>query len=148
MPEAPKALTEASIHDFAVAWYVALDRHVPLDETLEFLHPELEFGVPEDTFIGHRGFARWYEAVTNRFFDEVHTVTKVEPDLGGPAGQPVTVRVFVNWQARIWNPPADRSEWLGFDADQTWTVVAGPNGPLIRSYAVNALDPMPGSGSL
>ncbi len=138
-------LTDAAIHEFAVNWYVALDRHVPLPQVLELLHEEIEFKVPEDTFVGHTGFARWYEAVTNRFFDEVHTVTKVEP---GWADGVATVRVVVNWQARIWNPPAEKSQWLGFDADQTWTVVAGPNGPLIRRYAVNALDPMPGSAAL
>ncbi|MFC1408273.1 nuclear transport factor 2 family protein [Streptacidiphilus sp. N1-12] len=142
---AVQPLTEASIQEFAVNWYVALDHHVPLEETLAMLDEELEFKVPEDTFLGHLGFARWYEAVTNRFFDEVHTVTKVESDISDGSA---TVRVFVNWQAKIWNPPAEKSQWLGFDADQTWTVVAGPDGPLIRSYAVNALDPMPGSSSL
>lgn len=138
-------LTEESIREFAVDWYVALDKHLPLDKVLAFLHPELEFKVPEDTFRGHLGFAQWYEAVTHRFFDEVHTVTKVDPEISGGLA---TVQVFVNWQAKIWNPPAANSLWLGFDADQTWTVAAGPGGPQIRGYAVNALDAMPGSATL
>ncbi|MFG2297856.1 nuclear transport factor 2 family protein [Streptomyces sp. NPDC048603] len=140
-------LTEDAIRSFAEQWYVALDRHIPLDQVLAFITEDLAFEVPEDTFLGHEGFGRWYAAVTARFFDEVHTVTKVEPVIEAD-GKRATVRVLVNWQAKIWDPPAARSEWLGFDADQTWTVVAGPAGPRIAAYAVNDLAPMPGSGSL
>jgi hypothetical protein len=102
---------------------------------------------PETTARGHAGFADWYKAVTNRFFDEVHVVKKVEVEnlTDGRAD----VAVLVNWQARIWNAPAAKSQWLGFDADQTWVVVAGPDGvPRVATYVVNALAPMPGSASL
>jgi len=59
------------------------------------------------------------------------------------------VKVVVNWQAKIWNAPAPKSEWLGFDAFQTWELVAGGDGsPQIRTYIVDALEPMPGSASL
>ncbi|MGW8506114.1 nuclear transport factor 2 family protein [Streptomyces sp. CLCI03] len=142
---AERQLTEEAIRSFAENWYVALDQHVDPDDVLALITEELEFKVPEDTFLGHEGFGRWYEAVTHRFFDEVHTVTKVEPVIEGDRA---VVRVLVNWQAKIWDPPAARSQWLGFDADQTWTVVAGPDGPLIKQYTVNDLAPMPGSGSL
>jgi hypothetical protein len=55
----------------------------------------------------------------------------------------------VNWQARIWNAPAPRSAWLGFDARQTWQVVTDAAGnPRIATYVVDGLDPMPGSASL
>ncbi|MFJ7157682.1 nuclear transport factor 2 family protein [Streptomyces sp. NPDC101118] len=138
-------LTEDAIRTFAGAWYTALDQHVPLTDVLDFITGDLEFRVPEDTFLGHEGFGRWYEAVTHRFFDEVHTVTKVEPVIDGDRAE---VRVLVNWQAKVWDPPAARSVWLGFDADQTWTVVPGPAGPRIKTYTVNELAPMPGSASL
>lgn len=145
MPAAEKKLTEDAIRVFAEDWYGALDRHIPLEEVLPFMTEDMELKVPEDTFVGKTGFARWYEAVTHRFFDEVHTVTKVEPVIEGDRA---IVQVFVNWQAKIWDAPAAKSEWLGFDADQTWIVVPGENGPLIKTYVVNALTPMPGSGSL
>ncbi|MEV7543290.1 nuclear transport factor 2 family protein [Streptomyces sp. NPDC089915] len=138
-------LTEDAIRTFAENWYVALDRHLPLEQVLALITEDLEFKVPEDTFLGHQGFARWYDAVTHRFFDEVHTVTKVEPVIEGDRA---VVRVLVNWQAKIWDAPAARSQWLGFDADQTWTLVAGADGPQIKQYTVNGLAPMPGSGSL
>lgn len=141
----PQQLTEDAIRTFAAQWYAALDEHIPLAEVLPFLTEDMELKVPEDTFLGHEGFGRWYDAVTHRFFDEVHTVTKVAPVIEGDRA---TVQVLVNWQAKIWNPPAAKSEWLGFDADQTWTVVAGPKGPQIKTYVVNALNPMPGSAGL
>lgn len=143
---AAQPLTAESIRTLADTWYAALDRHIPLEETLSFLVDDgLEMRFPEGTSRGHAGFAEWYKAVTHRFFDEEHTVTKVEAAIDGAQA---TVQVFVNWQARIWDAPAANSSWLGFDADQTWVVVAGADGPLIKTYTVNALAPMPGSAAL
>jgi hypothetical protein len=57
--------------------------------------------------------------------------------------------VVVNWQFRIWNPPAAKSLWGGFDAYQTWDVVPGPDDlPQVKTYIVDALEPMPGSAPL
>jgi hypothetical protein len=142
------ALTEESIRGAVVAWYQALDRHDPLADVLPYLVDDgLEMRFPEATARGHAGFADWYKAVTNRFFDEVHTVTSI--DIKELAPDQAEVRVVVNWQATIWNPPAAKSQWLGFDAYQTWVVVAGPDGGArVKTYIVDALEPMPGSASL
>lgn len=142
------ALSSPAIRKFAEDWYAALDRHVPLDSALEFLINEgLEMRFPEGTVREQSGFANWYDTVTHRFFDEHHTVTKVDARIDGDEA---SVDVFVNWQARIWNPPRADSEWLGFDADQTWVVVPDESGSGVRikTYVVNALNPMPGSASL
>jgi hypothetical protein len=140
--------TEQTVRAMVADWYGVLDRHEPLDKALTYLVDEgLEMRFPETTSRGHAGFADWYKAVTNRFFDEVHTVTSVE-FTGFTAGL-ATVKVVVNWKATIWDPPAAKSKWLGFDAYQTWEVVPSPQGtPLIKTYIVDALEPMPGSASL
>ena len=139
-------LTDKSIRAFAEEWYRALDRHDVLEDVLPNLIDDgLEMVFPEGTSRGHEGFTAWYKAVTNRFFDEEHTVTAVIPRIDGEAAE---VQVNVNWQAKIWNPPAATSTWLGFDADQTWVVVATEDGPKIKKYVVNELAPMPGSASL
>jgi len=142
------ALTEAAIQTMVADWYRALDRHVDLDIALRYLVDDgLEMRFPETTARGHSGFADWYKAVTNRFFDEVHTVTSV--DITSISDDSASVKVVVNWQATIWNPPSPKSQWLGFDAFQTWELSAGPGGSAqIRTYAVDALEPMPGSASL
>jgi hypothetical protein len=142
------ALTESAIATMVADWYSALDRHDELAKVLPFLVDDgLEMRFPETTARGHAGFADWYKAVTNRFFDEVHVVTKVETANLTASG--ADVAVVVNWQAKVWNPPAAKSQWLGFDADQTWRVVAGPDGaPRIATYVVDALRPMPGSAAL
>lgn len=142
------SLTEQSIRDVVRDWYVALDQHVPLEQVLPYLVQDgLEMRFPEATLTTLDEFKGWYEAVTNRFFDEVHELksVEVEPTARGEA----LVKVVVNWQAHIWNPPAARSQWLGFDAYQTWIVVAGEDGnPLVKTYIVDDLDPMEGSASL
>jgi len=142
------ALTEAAIATMVADWYSALDRHDDLDRVLPYLVDDgLEMRFPETSARGHAGFADWYKAVTNRFFDEVHVPTSVA--VTNLTAERAEVAVVVNWQARIWNPPAAKSQWLGFDADQTWEVVAGTDGvPRIATYVVNALTPMPGSAPL
>lgn len=141
-------IDDSSLRTLAHDWYAALDRHAPVYEATEFLLDEgLEMRFPETTVRGHAGFADWYSVVTNRFFDEKHSVTEVTSE---GTGDEISVEVVVNWQARIWNPPAASSEWLGFDAYQTWVVVPDPegNGPKIKTYIVDKLVPMAGSAPL
>lgn len=141
-------LTGQEIADLADRWYKALDVHAPLEELLGMLADDgLEMVFPEETARGHAGFAQWYERVTRIFFDEVHTLTKVEPRIEDGKAD---VEVVVNWQAKVWNPPAPKSEWLGFDAFQTWVVERSPETgrPVIARYVVDRLDPMPGSSGL
>ena len=142
------ALTQEEIEDLADRWYKALDVHAPVEELYPMLLDEgNEMMWPEGPTHGHKEFKEdWYERVIRLFFDEVHTITKVDSKIDG---EKADVEVVVNWQAKIWNPPAAKSVWLGFDAYQTWEVVPGPGGaPQIKTYVVDALEPMPGSASL
>ena len=142
------ALTPEEINDLADRWYKALDVHAPLEDLLAMLVDDgLEMVFPEGTSRGHAGFTEWYERVTRIFFDEVHTLKKVEPTL---AGESADVEVVVNWQAKVWNPPEPTSKWLGFDAYQTWQVERSPESgnALIKRYVVDNLAEMPGSASL
>ena len=140
-------LTAAAISDFAVAWYQALDRHDDINDVFKLLVDDgLVMNFPEGTSKGHEGFREWYDAVTTRFFDEVHTVREVKPI--SLTAKEAEVSVVVNWQAKMHEGQTAKSSWLGFDAYQTWTVVAGANGPQVKVYTVDKLDPMPGSASL
>jgi hypothetical protein len=143
-----EALTNQEVNDLAERWYKALDVHAPVEE----LHAMLlddgnEMMWPEGPTHGHKEFTGWYDRVTRIFFDEVHTVTKVDPKIDGESAD---VEVVVNWQAKVWNPPEPKSKWLGFDAYQTWQVVRSPETgkAVIKRYVVDKLDPMPGSDGL
>jgi spermidine synthase len=140
-------LTEASLRDFAVAWYQALDRHDHLEAVQANLVPEgLEMTFPETTASGLEGFANWYRTVTHRFFDEIHQVRAT--DVVSLDGDRAEITVLVNWRASKWDAPAARSERLDFDAFQRWTVVAGPTGPQVSRYVVETFEPNPGSADL
>jgi SnoaL-like domain len=146
-PVSTPILTTQAIHQLAVDWYEALDRHDDLESVLTMLVADgLEMRFPEVTSRGHKGFAEWYSAVTTRFFDEVHTVRSV--DVNSIVDGSAEVTVVVNWQAKAHDGTDAKSKWLGFDAFQTWTVVTGPAGPQIKIYTVDGLDPMPGSAQL
>jgi hypothetical protein len=147
-------LTREEIDAFAADWYRKLDEHVPAPEIVPLvLDQGLEFVVPEATLRSRNEFGDWYAGggshpgVINLFFDEVHTLSRVEAK---PGGQRVEVKVVVNWQARRWRPPSPRSEWIGFDAFQTWELIRSleTGSPVIARYVVDELRPMPGSPPL
>ncbi|GAA3753151.1 YybH family protein [Salinactinospora qingdaonensis] len=145
-------MTEASLDEQSVRllvkeWYEALDRHDPEEKLISFLASDgLVMNFPEGTLRGIDGFRSWYQAVTNKFFDEIHEITSVDVRMLSPVH--AEVRVVVNWQTKVWNAPAPNSEWLGFDATQTWSVVLQDGTPRIRTYTVDDLTPMPGSAEL
>ncbi|MGO9381110.1 MAG: hypothetical protein ACLP4W_03190 [Mycobacterium sp.] len=147
-------LRRDEIEAFAADWYRKLDEHVPAADIMPLvLDQGLEFVVPEATLRSRREFGDWYAGgddhpgVINLFFDEVHTLSLVEPKLEGPDAE---VKVVVNWQGRRWTAPAPRSEWFGFDAYQTWRMIRSPETgrPVIARYVVDELRPMPGSPPL
>jgi hypothetical protein len=142
MPET--VLTETLIRHMVARWYRALDRHDELAKVLPYLADEgLEMRFPETTVRGHAGFAGWYETVMGKFFDEEHTVKNVDIELHCPNN--AVAGVLVNWQAKVWSPPAPRSSWLGFDAYQTWDITVQDGRPVVQTYSVDFFDPMPGS---
>ena len=144
----PESLSEDELRALAVEWYRALDVHKPAHEVLTMVAEDAEFQFPESTTHGHREFVdNWYEKVIRRFFDEVHTVKEVVPS---GAGDVIDVKVVVNWQAKVWDPPEPTSKWLGMDAYQTWQVRRSPRSgrPVIVKYVVDDLVLMEGSATL
>lgn len=118
------------------------DEHVSVDEIAPMVVDDgLEYIVPEATLRSRNEFRQWYEGggdypgVINLYFDEVHTLARVA--VSGLAERP-HVEVVVNWQLRRWRPPAPRSEWLGFDAFQTWDVVRSPETGKVASPAMSS----------
>jgi hypothetical protein len=139
-------LTEKSIREFAVNWVGSLDTHVAFEELRTYVVDSgLEMNMPEGTFRELDGLAKWYDAALNLFFDEKHTFIDVSPTINRDTA---TVNVKVNWKSRAWKAPAAQSVWLDLEIEQVWELVAGRNGPLIKTYTVGNIEPRPGSGSL
>lgn len=112
--------SEKQIRDFVVAWYEALDFHVPLDQIWTLLAEDgLRVTFPDGDITDKASFKVWYDRVTNLFFDENHYVqdVKVIPD-----GDNYKLDVFVGWQASWWEAPAAKSKRTSMDATQKWIV--------------------------
>jgi hypothetical protein len=141
------ALTEAEVKKLVDDWYVALDVHAPVEDLVPMVASSgLEMYWPEGPTFGVDEFKGWYDRVTHTFFDEVHTMKELAIS---PRGDQADVKLVVNWQARVWNPPDAKSKWLGMDARQTWVVRRSDDGrPVIQKYVVDGLDLMEGSSSL
>jgi hypothetical protein len=140
-------LTEAEVKKLVDDWYLALDVHAPVEELVRLVASNgLEMYWPEGPTFGVDEFKGWYDRITHTFFDEVHTMKELAIS---PRGDEADVKLVVNWQARVWNPPDAKSKWLGMDARQTWVVRRSDDGrPVIQKYVVDGLDPMEGSASL
>jgi hypothetical protein len=154
-------LLESEVKQLVDTWYAKLDVHAPVEELLPLLADDgMEMKLPEVTLRGHAEFIQWYERVIRTFFDEIHTMKELHITFPEPPGETevqvvgsptqAQVQLVVNWQARRWKPPAAKSEWLGFDAEQRWVVQRLPNTskPIVVTYIVDALTPLEGSKSL
>jgi SnoaL-like domain len=145
---ATMTLADTSVKELVDKWYHLLDVHAPVEELVPLLAEDgLEMYWPEGPTFGVDGFKGWYERVTRTFFDEVHTMKDLAITSRGDTAD---VKLVVNWQARVWNPPDAKSKWLGMDARQTWVVGLSADGShaVVQKYVVDGLDPMEGSASL
>jgi ketosteroid isomerase-like protein len=143
-------LTQDEAQRFMERWYLELlDTHAPSDELAACVADDAEMRFPEVTVYGIDAFRDWYDRIVTTFFDEVHTITRNEATVA-PDGQSAEVKVDVNWQAKVWIPPAAKSQWIGFDAGQTHEVRRSPKTgePMIQVYGVDTFVPMEGSSNL
>lgn len=114
------SLSLEQIKIFVAAWYQALDFHLPLDTAYSFLADQgLNMQFPDGDIRDYASFTKWYERVTNLFFDENHYVQTVEARING---NEAVVDIVVGWQASWWEAPAAKSKRVSMDATQRWTV--------------------------
>lgn len=116
------ALTLPEIKDFVAAWYLALDQHAPIEACNSMLADAdkgLRVIFPDGDITDLDSFKKWYDRVTNIFFDENHNVASVEAQINGDEA---TLDVVVAWQASWWEPPSAKSKRTSMDATQRWTV--------------------------
>jgi hypothetical protein len=143
-------LTKAEVDKMVTDWYRALDVHKPECDVLQYVNEaELEMVFPEATLRSLAEFELWFQTVIRIFFDEVHTMQKLDTTVS-PDGQHADVKLVVRWEASRWKAPAANSERLRFDAYQTWVVKRSPASgkAVITRYVVDKLDPLPGSAPL
>jgi hypothetical protein len=113
-------ITHEQIKTFVAAWYRALDNHDPIEECYTLLAEDgLNMQFPDGDIRDYASFKKWYDRVTNLFFDENHYVQTVEATI---SGDQAVIDVVVGWQASWWEAPAAKSKRVSMDATQRWTV--------------------------
>ena len=114
------ALTLPDINKLVNAWYLALDQHAPIQVCYDLLADKgMHVVFPDGDITDQASFKKWYDRVTNLFFDENHNVQSVDAQINGDEA---TLNVVVGWQASWWEPPAAKSKRVSMDATQRWTV--------------------------
>ena len=113
-------ITQEQIKTFVAAWYRALDNHDGIEECYPLLAENgLNMQFPDGDIRNYAGFKKWYDRVTNLFFDENHYVQTVEATI---SGDQAVVDIIVGWQASWWEAPVAKSKRVSMDATQRWTV--------------------------
>lgn len=113
-------ITLEQIKRLVAAWFLALDQHDPIENCYGLLADrDLNVQFPDGDIRDQASFKKWYDRVTNLFFDESHVVQSVEGDIKGDEAD---IRVIVGWQASWWEAPAAKSKRVSMDATQAWTV--------------------------
>lgn len=140
----------SEVRRFAADWFRKLDVHAPIDEVAALVAADVEFQLPEGSLRSRDDFRKWYATVTAIFFDETHELTFVDARGDTDTQTGADVAVVLRWEASFWKPPAAWSRRLNMVARQRWTVgrEAGTGRLIIRKYAVDALEPLPGSAPL
>ncbi|HZR42723.1 MAG TPA: hypothetical protein VFB12_21565 [Ktedonobacteraceae bacterium] len=136
-------LTNVEVQNLVYTWFQKITAKVDLDELLQMLSKnELEMRFPETTIRNHGDFKRWYEGVTNLYFDQIHDLKMLAVDLDGPQAD---VSLVVHWQARTWQPPSAYSKWQDAYIHQRWSIKreAGSDKPVIVDYYVGTFDTVP-----
>ena len=130
------AITEEQIRNFAAAWYYALDIHAPVEEAYRLLaDKDLNMQFPDGDIRDFASFKKWYDRVTNLFFDENHNVQTVKSNINGSEAD---VEVVVGWQASWFPAPAAKSKRTSMNAIQRWTVRRSTK----NSYSLEIVDYM------
>ena len=115
------ALSADNIKAFVAAWFLALDQHVPIADAYKLLADDgLHVQFPDGDITDFDSFKKWYDRVTNLFFDENHNVQSVEIQRADE--NEAEIIVVVGWQASWWEPPAAKSKRVSMDATQRWIV--------------------------
>ena len=124
MADGAAPLTVDEVERLMRKWYLdLLDTHAPADQLVACLDENVDMRYPEATFTGTAAFRDWYDRIVTTYFDEVHEITKLEVSLDGDTA---VVDIMVDWQAKVWVPPAAKSVWIGYHADQTHHVRRSP----------------------
>lgn len=144
-----KPLTEAEIKAFAAAWYYALDIHAPVEDAYKLLaDADLNMDFPDGAIRDFGTFKKWYDRVTNLFFDENHNVQSVTSTINGAEAD---CEVIVGWQASWFPAPEAKSKRTSMNAIQKWKVRRSTKnsfGVEIVEYKVLRFDYAPGFAQL
>jgi len=135
-------MTEWDVKELVFSWFRKITSKVPVEELLSMLNSEeLEMKFPEETLQSYDDFKKWYETVTNKFFNQVHEVKMLDVEV---SGDKAAVKLIVNWQAETWEPPSPFSQRDGSYVHQSWIVKkdAKTGKPVITTYHVGEFDPM------
>ena len=116
---------------FVYNTFFMFDKHAPVEQFLSNLvEKNLIMQFPEATLMSKEDFKKWYAGIGENIKSNNHTVQSVDVKVN--ADSTFTARVIVLWQAE-----SKKGEFLTFNAEQKWTIVAEQGRLKIKDYLVS-----------
>ena len=136
------SLTEAEVRDLAVEFYRKIDLHVPVEEFLSILteeEEELKIILPNVEIKSFVDLRAWWDRMIRFCFDGSHNIYDVE--LVSASDTEAKAKILLIWEAKVWNPPAPKSERISILTYTTWTVKRSPKTqkPIVATYVLDAV---------
>src|SRR5947209_17413532 len=103
------------------------DMHIPVEDAYRLVtDKDLKMQYPDGDIRDFAGFKKWYDRVTNFYFDENHNVQTVKAVLKDTEAD---LEVVVGWQASWFPAPAPKSKRTSMNAYQRWRVRRSTKNP-------------------
>lgn len=132
-------ISKWEVKNLVYTWFRKITNKAPVEELLEMLSSDtLLMTFPEQTLKSHDEFKEWYAEVTGKYFDQVHALELLDVELYNEVAQ---VKLIVNWQTLLWEPPEPFSRMESYDIYQVWEVVFEEGKPVIAEYDVKEVLP-------
>jgi hypothetical protein len=133
-------ITKVQLYQLVRDWFRHINDHASFDEIMQYLSPDgflMKF--PEGIISCKEDFKKWYDDVTHKFFDQIHEIVNIETEI---FEKKANITIYVNWHAHTWESPSPYSEYLNFDAMQSWEVAYNENLKkiVITKYIIESLE--------
>jgi hypothetical protein len=139
-------LTIVEVRDLVAEFYRKVDIHAPAGEFISILAEDgLKMALAHGEISNFDDFKAWYDPLIESFFDGIHKIYDVE--LLSTSNTEAKAKVVLVWDAKVWIPPAARSDRISILTYTTWTVRRSPKTqkPVMAAYLVDDLKYLEGT---
>jgi hypothetical protein len=132
------SITEAEAKELATEFYRLIDTHAPAEDFKSILSEDaFRVVLPNVEINNFEEFKAWHARMVRGFFDGSHKIYDVK--LVSTSDAETTAKIVLVWDAKVWNPPAAKSEPTSILTYTTYVIKRSPKTkkPVVASYVLD-----------